>query len=136
MRVSAFKDTPFPGTVDLIGSLVDEHTRTAKLRIQVRNEDGKLRPGMFVHAEIVIPAEGRSTVVPREAVLSDEGKHFVFQHWKDDLWVRRDVKLGARRARLVEIVAGLPRDARIVTGGAFMLKSDVLRGKMGAGCAD
>ncbi len=136
VRVSAFKDTPFPGTVDLIGSLVDEHTRTAKLRIQVRNEDGRLRPGMFVHAEIVIPAEGRSTVVPREAVLSDEGKHFVFQHWKDDLWVRRDVKLGARRARLVEIVAGLPRDARIVTGGAFMLKSDVLRGKMGAGCAD
>ena len=136
VRVSAFKDTAFPGTVDLIGSTVDEHTRTAKLRIQVRNEDGRLRPGMFVHAEIVVPAEGRTTVVPREAVLSDEGKHFVFQHWKNDLWVRRDVKLGTGRGRYVEIVAGLPRDARIVTGGAFMLKSDVLRGKMGAGCAD
>jgi cobalt-zinc-cadmium efflux system membrane fusion protein len=126
----------FPGTVDLISSIVDEHTRTAKLRIRVANKDGRLRPGMFVHAEIVVPAEGRSTVVPREAVLSDEGKHFVFQHWKNDLWVRRDVKLGTRRGRYVEIVAGLPRDARIVTGGAFMLKSDVLRGKMGAGCAD
>ncbi len=81
VRVSAFKDTAFPGTVDLIGSTVDEHTRTAKLRILVRNEDGRLRSGMFVHAEIVVPAEGRSTVVPREAVLSDEGRHFVFQHW-------------------------------------------------------
>ena len=136
VQVSAFKDRVFPGSVDLIGSTVDEHTRTAKLRIQVRNEDGRLRPGMFVHAEIAVPAEGRLTVVPREAVLSDEGKHFVFQHWKDDLWVRRDVKLGESQGRYVEIVDGLPRDARIVTGGAFMLKSDVLRGKMGAGCAD
>ncbi len=89
VRVSAFKNTAFPGTVDLISSIVDEHTRTAKLRIRIANKDGRLRPGMFVHAEIVVPAEGRSMVVPREAILSDEGKHFVFQHWKNDLWVKR-----------------------------------------------
>lgn len=136
VRVKAFEDTAFDGVVDLIGSLVDEHTRTIRVRVQVRNEEGKLKPGMFAEAEIVVPLKGQITAVPATAVLSDEGKTFVFQHWKDDLWLRRDVVVGRSQGRFVEILAGVPRGTRVVTGGAFMLKSDVLREKMGAGCAD
>jgi cobalt-zinc-cadmium efflux system membrane fusion protein len=91
---------------------------------------------MFANAEILIPREGTCSVVPREAVLADEGKNFVFQHWKDDLWVRRDVSVGREFGPYVEVLGGVSRETPIVTAGAFMLKSDVLRGKMGAGCAD
>jgi len=136
VRVKAFEAEVFDGVVDLIGSQVDEHTRTIKVRVQVRNEERKLKPGMFAEAEISVPLKGNITAVPSSAVLSDEGKSFVFQYWKDDLWVRRDVHLGRNQGGFAEVLNGIPTGATIVTRGAFMLKSDILREKMGAGCAD
>jgi len=136
VRVKAFEGEVFDGVVDLIGSQVDEYTRTVKLRVQVKNEERKLKPGMFAEAEISVPLKGSMTAVPSSAVLSDEGKAFVFQHWKEDLWVRRDVLVGRDQGGLVEVLSGIPRGATVVTRGAFMLKSDILREKMGAGCAD
>jgi cobalt-zinc-cadmium efflux system membrane fusion protein len=135
VRVKAFEEA-FEGVVDLIGSQLDEHTRTIKVRAQVRNEDHKLRPGMFARAEISVPSGGSITSLPSAAVLSDEGRKFVFQHWKEDLWVRRDVRIGRRQGGAVEVLSGVPRGTRVVSRGAFMLKSDILREKMGAGCAD
>jgi len=136
VRVKAFEAEVFDGIVDLIGSQVDEHTRTIKVRVQVRNEEHKLKPGMFAEAEISIPLKGKITAVPSSAILSDEGKTFVFEHWKDDFWVRRDVRLGRNLGGFAEVLNGIPRGATVVTRGAFMLKSDILREKMGAGCAD
>jgi cobalt-zinc-cadmium efflux system membrane fusion protein len=136
VRVKAFEAEVFDGVVDLIGSQVDENTRTIKVRVQVRNEERKLKPGMFAEAEISVPLKGNITAVPSSAVLSDEGKSFVFQYWKDDLWVRRDVHLGRNQGGFAEVLNGVPTGATIVTRGAFMLKSDILREKMGAGCAD
>jgi cobalt-zinc-cadmium efflux system membrane fusion protein len=136
VRVKAFEGEVFDGVVDLIGSQVDEHTRTLKLRVQVKNEQRKLKPGMFAEAEISVPLEGSITAVPSSAVLSDEGKAFVFQHLKDDLWVRRDIQVGQDQAGMIEVLSGVPQGVTIVSRGGFMLKSDILREKMGAGCAD
>lgn len=136
VRVRAFEADIFDGTVDLIGSQVDEHTRTVKVRVQVGNDQRKLKPGMFAEVEICVPLEGSITVVPSSAVVSDEGKTFVFQHLKDDLWRRQDVRVGKSQGGVVEVLDGLPPGATVVARGAFMLKSDILREKMGAGCAD
>lgn len=137
VSVKAFEGTEFAGVVDLIGSTLDERARTVKVRIQVENQDGMLRPGMFAEARIAIGLGGRAVVVPRTAVLSDEGKSFVFRHLRDNLWIRQDIiVLGRAMEPFVEVLQGLQPGAAIVTGGAFMLKSDILREKMGAGCAD
>jgi len=136
VRVKAFEGEVFDGTVDLIGSEVDEHTRTVKLRVQVKNQQRKLKPGMFAEAEISIPLKGSMTAVPSSAVLSDEGKAFVFQHFKENLWIRRDVRIGRDQGNMIEVLSGIPQGATIVSRGGFMLKSDILREKMGAGCAD
>ncbi len=136
VRVKAFESEIFDGTVDLIGSQLDEHTRTVKVRVQVANEERKLKPGMFAEVEIPIPLEGSVTVVPAGAVVCDEGKTFVFHHWKDDLWMRRDVQVGGKQGELLEVLDGLPPGATVIASGTFMLKSDILREKMGAGCAD
>jgi len=136
VRVKAFEGELFDGVVDLIGSEVDEHTRTVKLRVQVKNQQRKLKPGMFAEAEISIPLKGNMTAVPSSAVLSDEGKAFVFQHLKEDLWIRRDVRVGRDQGDMIEVLSGIPQGATIVSRGGFMLKSDILREKMGAGCAD
>jgi membrane fusion protein, heavy metal efflux system len=136
VHVKAFAVDKFEGVVDLIGNVMDEHTRTVKIRVQVKNLQGKLRPGMFAEVEVIIPGDGRMTAVPRNAIMTDANENFVFQHWKDDLWARSDVTVGSMQGDFVEILSGIPNGATIVTGGAFMLKSDILREKMGAGCAD
>ncbi|HPD14832.1 MAG TPA: efflux RND transporter periplasmic adaptor subunit [Planctomycetota bacterium] len=133
VRVAAFGDEPFCGVIDLIGSIVDEKTRTVRVRVQVDNAQGKLKPGMFANVEIQFASGKQAAFVPREAVLADEGRQFVFQEMQDGLWLRRDVATGRTQGRLVEIVSGLDPDATVAAGGAFMLKSDILRSKMGAG---
>ncbi|MHC4214521.1 MAG: efflux RND transporter periplasmic adaptor subunit, partial [Planctomycetota bacterium] len=107
VHVKAFENTGFEGVIDLIDNVMDEHTRTVKVRVQVPNKQGKLKPGMFAHAEVMLSLEGRMTVVPITAILSDAGQNFTFQHWKKDLWVRRDVVLGTRQGDFVEILGGV-----------------------------
>ena len=135
VKVTAFADI-FSGVVDLLDSAVNETTRTVKVRVQVRNEQGKLRPGMFAAVDIPLTEGRKVALVPRQAVLSDEGQTFAFVHWKNDLWLRRDVRLGKPQGEMMEIVSGLSVGDKVVAGGGFLFKSDVLRAKMGAGCAD
>lgn len=124
------------GSVDIVSGTVSEQTRTARARIVVPNPDRTLRPGMFVTVRIAGPAGAAAVAVPKVAVLADEGRTFVFVHHDGDYWVRRPVTLGRRLDDKVEIVAGLAPGQRIIADGSFLLKSDVLRSKMGAGCAD
>ncbi len=126
----------FVGRLDTIAGRMSEQTRTAKARFSIDNAAGLLKPGMFVTVRLLLPAPGESLVVPKVAVLADEGRTFVFTHKEGDYWVRRPVTLGARIDTMVEIASGLTAEQRIITDGSFLLKSDVLRGKMGAGCAD
>jgi cobalt-zinc-cadmium efflux system membrane fusion protein len=126
----------FSAKLDTIAGRMSEETRTAKARFSVDNPDGLLKPGMFISVRVLMPAAGETIAVPKVAVLADEGRTFVFIHKEGDYWVRRPVTLGARFDGMVEIVSGITAEQQIITDGSFLLKSDVLRSKMGAGCAD
>ncbi len=134
--VRAFPGKPFEGTIDYVGATMEEQTRTVKVRATVENGARLLRPGMFCEIRMGIGAGEEALAIPKVALLSDEGRDFVFRHWKEDFYVRRPVKKGREFPDRVEIVQGLTPGDTIVAEGAFLLKSDVLREKMGAGCAD
>ncbi|MCE5279355.1 MAG: efflux RND transporter periplasmic adaptor subunit [Planctomycetaceae bacterium] len=135
VKVAGFEEV-FPGVADLLDSAMNESTRTVKARVQVKNDQGKLRPGMFASVEIPLTDSVKVALVPRRAVLSDEGRMFTFVYWKGDLWLRRDVSVGQGRGDMMEVLSGLSPGEKVVAGGGFLFKSDVLRAKMGAGCAD
>lgn len=138
ITVDAFPGRSFNGVIDYMGATMDERTRTVKVRATVENTDQALRPGMFCNAVLAL-GNGQAEEVlgaPKSAVFADEGQSFVFKHWKDDLFVRQDVRTGREFFGMVEIIAGLEAGDIVATDGAFLLKSDVLREKMGAGCAD
>ena len=119
----------------MIDSQLDRDTRTLRVRLVADNVHGKLKPGMFVTALIPLAECEQVVHVPESAVLTDEGEHFVFAQLTDDLWIRRDIAVGHRDKGLVEVLAGLSEGETIATQGAFMFKSEVLKEKMGAGCA-
>lgn len=136
ITVPAFPDTRFLGQMNHIGSVMDASTRTIPVRILVDNKDRRLRPGMFCQGRILVSTDEDVLAIPRTALLSDEGVDFVFTHMKDDYFLRVNVTRGREFAEGIEILKGLTPGQVVVTEGAFILKSDVLKSKMGAGCAD
>lgn len=135
VSVQAYPEETFKGLVDFIGSTMNETTRTVKARVTLENDEGKLRPGMFATVSLVFGDGGNGAAVPSSAVLSDEGRDFVFIRYLDDYFLRRQVRMGRMTGDFVEIVEGLSPGQTIATRGSFLLKSDVLRSKMGEGCA-
>jgi cobalt-zinc-cadmium efflux system membrane fusion protein len=126
----------FHGTLDVISGMMHEQTRTIRARITVANTDELLRPGMFVNVKLLLPGGEQVVTVPKVAVLADEGRTFVFVHKESDYWIRRPVTLGETFGEQVIIRNGITPGQKIIADGSFLLKSDVLREKMGAGCAD
>ncbi|MFZ2632746.1 MAG: efflux RND transporter periplasmic adaptor subunit [Desulfosalsimonadaceae bacterium] len=130
------EDKTYPGALDVISGQMNAQTRTVKARIRVENKDGLLKPGMFVNVRVLLPGSGNVIAVPQIAVLADAGRSFVFVHKEGEYWVRRPVVPGDPFNEFIEIKEGLTIGQMIIADGSFLLKSDVLRGKMGAGCAD
>lgn len=136
VSVRAFPDERFPATVEFVSPAMDETTRTVPLRLVLPNPDGKLLAGMFAQVRLTSESSETATALPEAAVMEDAGRHFVFIHRVGDFYVRRPVKVGRSWEGWVEVLSGVEPDQEVVTEGAFLLKSDVLRSKMGAGCAD
>lgn len=136
IAVQAYPGESFSGSIDFVGSVMEEKSRTVRVRISVSNPDGRLHSGMFAKVRVLLPSAARTLAVPSAAVLSDAGRDFVFVNGREDYFVRRPVVKGGERDGLTEIKVGLDEGQTVVADGAFLLKSDVLRSKMGAGCAD
>ncbi|MCU0599403.1 MAG: efflux RND transporter periplasmic adaptor subunit [Desulfobacterales bacterium] len=125
-----------PGILEAVSGKMDESTRTIRARISVKNPEWLLKPGMFVTVNLMTQAGDVVLSVPDSAVVSDEGRSFVFVHKEGDYWVRRPVETGVSFKGFTEIRQGLGKHQSVIADGSFLLKSDVLREKMGAGCAD
>lgn len=136
VTVQAFPGRIFSGTMEAVGGTVDEATRTTKARVVVDNASGLLRRGMFARVRLLLEAASTALAVPSDAVVADEGRSFVFVRRDDEYYVARTVSVGPSLAGWTQIVSGLDADDVVVSRGAFLLKSDILRSKMGAGCAD
>ena len=138
-RAPAGASLPVPGTGDSVRNAagrIDEATRTAKVRVVVPNPENLLRAGMFARVGFAAERAGEALAVPAEAVLEDEGRAFVFIPVEPPYFVRRPVVTGRSWGPWIEIARGLDEGDVVMSRGAFALKSDVLRSKMGAGCAD
>ncbi len=136
VEVPAYPGRNFSGRVERMSGIVDEATRTTKVRVVVDNPEGLLRAGMFARVHLNANGSEQALTVPAEAVLEDEGRTFVFVPAEPPYFVRRPVMTGRAWDEWVEVTQGLADGDMVVSRGAFALKSDVLRSKMGAGCAD
>lgn len=121
------------GKVDYLAHVVDERTRTVKMRVVVADPNRSLRPGMFVQIVLTLPFERDMRTVPVDAVLFDQKQSFLFKQAVPTYWLRTDVKLGQRIGDRYEVVAGLSDGDIIVSEGVFLLKSELFKSKMGSG---
>lgn len=77
-----------------------------------------------------------TVAVPAGAVQTIDGKAYVFVAHEPDLFELRRVEVGPRRAGEMLIVAGLKYGDKVVASQGFALKSELLKSRLGASCAD
>jgi RND family efflux transporter MFP subunit len=112
----ALKDEEFRGAVTMISPVADQQTRAFVTEITIDNEDEKLRPGMYVQADIVVARHENAVVVSPELVLTRNDKQVVFVV-EDEKAVAREVHIGIETRDAAEVVSGIePDDALIVEG--------------------
>lgn len=112
------------GTVDYVYPTIDTATRTGKVRIEVDNSQGYLRPGAYADIQFKL-AKLQRLSIPTEAVLRDSRGHHVITALGEGRFASQAVRVGVSNGERTEILAGLSAGDKIVVSGQFMLDSEV-----------
>jgi len=131
LSTEAYPGATFRGRLIFIGATMDAKTRTIEGRIEFVNPEGRLKPGMFVEARIRTPEGRRTLTVPEGAVQEIQSRAVVFVQTGPTAFVLRPVETGEHIDGAVEIVKGLAEGEKVVTTGAFLLKSELLKSSLG-----
>ena len=127
VTVAPYPDELFEATVEVISPTIDPRTRTLRVKALLRNDDGRLRPGLFARAQLGVARYTGVVTVPEEAVLQRADGSVVFKVSADNRVERRVVETGVMREGWVEIVAGLaPGDAVVSRGHSELIDGSVI----------
>lgn len=125
VSLSYLPDRKFSGRVTYVYPVVDEKTRTARVRMEFHNPGLFLKPGMFATVELRAEVSSSALLVPDTAVLRSGEKNTVFVATGEGRFEPREVKLGARSENdMLEVLSGLHDGEKVVTSGQFMLDSE------------
>ncbi|MBW1756309.1 MAG: efflux RND transporter periplasmic adaptor subunit, partial [Deltaproteobacteria bacterium] len=133
LGVEALPGKVFKGHVTFVDPVLDPKTRTARVRIEVRNENRRLRPGMFVEASVqsgggAKTADEAPLVVPATAPLFTGRRSIVYvelEGAEQPTYEARVVTLGPRMGDVYPVLTGLREGERVVIHGAFAIDADL-----------
>lgn len=121
IKVDAFPDRYFSGSVYRVSPVVDARSRNTLVEVLVDNIDGNLKSGMFAEARLIVAARGSALSVPAGAVVSQDGGDFVFVPVEGSLAARLPVKTGIKTSEFTQ-VSGVKEGADVITFGLYGLK--------------
>ncbi|MBA4143519.1 MAG: efflux RND transporter periplasmic adaptor subunit [Nitrosospira sp.] len=117
------------GTVFYITTLIGEQTRTATARVELENEDGRWRPGMFVNAELVAEEIPVPVAVSADAIQTIGDWTVVFGRY-GPYFEARPLELGRSDGKMIEVLEGIQTGEQYAGGNSFAIKAEL--GKSGA----
>lgn len=123
------------GKIARVGASVDPASRTVRARVELPNEDRSLKAGLFLRASVEIAPDHDAVLVPRDALQRAEGRSLVFVRTAAGVFRPVVVEPGESAGPLVA-VRGIAAGAEVVTTGAFLLKTEILKDSIGAGCCE
>lgn len=125
----AYPGLTLRGLVAYIDPRVEPATRTAKVRVEVPNRDGRLRLGMYLSMAFDTSSGQRVVLVPKAAVQSLGDRQVVFLPAKGEAgkFIQRVVRLGEQRGESQVVLSGLQPGEMVVTDGSFLLRAEAAR---------
>lgn len=124
VRVRALPGRVVTGRVGLVYPQLNRETRTARLRIELPNPDGRLLADMYAEVEIATGAGEPVVAVPDDAVIDTGAKQVVLVDRGEGRFEPRAVALGARGGGYVEIRDGVRAGERVVTAANFLIDAE------------
>ncbi len=134
LSATAYGDRLFPARLLSVGAMVDPQTRTVPLLAQTNNQDGLLKPGLFVRILLDSPTTEQALTVPHAGVVEIEGKSGVFVPAKTGGTAATDqhaftflpIETGRDAGDRVVVKSGLKEGDVVVASGAYQLKSELI----------
>jgi Cu(I)/Ag(I) efflux system membrane fusion protein len=124
LKTSAYPARVFKGTVALIYPHLNAATRSARVRIELRNDDLVLRPDMYVEAQIDTGSSQPVVSVPESALIDSGDRQVVIVDRGDGRFDPRNVSIGRRGLGYVEITQGISDGDTIVTSANFLIDAE------------
>ncbi len=124
IAVASMPDRDWKGRVTYISPTVEERTRTIKVRLEVDNKRGELKPDMYANVFLQVDL-GDGLVVPDGAVINAGDRRLVFLDHGEGRFEPREVKLGTKvNGSGLQVISGLAEGDRVVTSANFLLDSE------------
>jgi cobalt-zinc-cadmium efflux system membrane fusion protein len=120
VAVPAVPGAVFSGKVIFVSSVVDPETRTIKVRTEVANRDGRLKPAMFANVQIITDVERSAISVPQSAVLNDNGQSILFVSGPGG-FEKRVITVGIQSGDRIEVRDGIKAGEKVVVKGNYLL---------------
>lgn len=133
VTLEAYPGEAYTGPVTYVYPTVDPATRTARVRVELRNPQGRLKPGMYATVRMPGARRADAVTVPRTAVLASGERSVVFVRRPDGQLEPREVTVGLANADRIEILRGLAAGDTVVASATFLVDAESnLRSALGA----
>ena len=116
------------GRLISVGDMLDPQSRTLPIIFSVPNADARLKVGMFATVAVSTGVSTKALVLPKEALVEDEGRSFVFVQTSGEKFVRREVQIGVSEDQLVQILKGVEPHEWVAVKGSYYLKQAATSG--------
>jgi Cu(I)/Ag(I) efflux system membrane fusion protein len=124
VKINAYPDREFVGTVSYVYPTMKAETRTVSVRIELANPGLLLKPAMFAQVELGVGARAKVVTVPLSAVIDSGTRQIVLISQGEGRFEPRDVKLGSRSDTDVEVVAGVKEGEQVVVAANFLIDAE------------
>lgn len=123
ITLSYFPEKEFSSRVDYVYPSISGTTRSAKVRFEVPNYGGKLKPQMYTNIEVKIDL-GKKLSIPDEAVIDTGTRQIVYVDKGDGNFEPREVSLGVRAEGMREVLRGLKAGEKVASSATFLIDSE------------
>ncbi len=123
IQVDAYPDRNFTGPITFIYPVVNADTRTAKVRIELPNRGGLLKPDMYARAEL-LAVRGDQLAVPDSAVLDTGTRQLVLVRRGEGTFEPRTLRVGMRADGYSEVLEGLKAGEEVVVSANFLIDAE------------
>lgn len=123
LSLSYFPGKEFSSRIDYIYPSISGQTRTAKVRFEVPNSGGRLKPQMYTNVEVKIGL-GEKLSIPDDAVIDTGTRQIVYVDRGDGNFEPREVLLGIRAEGMREVLKGLKAGEKVASSATFLIDSE------------
>jgi len=120
----AYPNQELKGVINNIGNVLDPSSKALRLRVELQNPYGMLRPEMFAKVKVHVPKPGKFLAIPPDALIFDKDKYYVLQYVNKQ-FKPREITLVEKTSRITYLLKGISEGDTIVTEGSLLLYNQI-----------